>query len=111
MTSTLQTFIDDITEAISQVSKMQSSDYFIVHSIYKSLYNRYKNLDEGEFADYRFYNYHLRNISPEYSLEDNMTLSMLLNAHPDYLKDGFPLMIISLFSLRETIYSIGTNQQ
>jgi hypothetical protein len=111
MTNTTQKFIDDITVAISQVSKMPSSNYLVVYDIYKSLYNRYRDLDEAEFADYRFYNEHLRNISPEYSLEDNMTLSMLLNAHPDYLKDGFPLMIISLISLREIIYSIGTNQQ
>ena len=111
MTTTLQTFIDDITEAISQVTKMQSTDYLDVHNIYNSLYNRYRDLDEVEFADYRFYNDHLKNISPEHAVDDTVTLSMLLNANPDYLKDGFKCIVISLNNLRHTIYLIGINQQ
>ncbi|MFP9117125.1 hypothetical protein ACLI08_04965 [Flavobacterium sp. RNTU_13] len=107
----MQKLIDDITCIMLQVENMKSSDYLEVYKMYKDVYVRYENLDESEFADYRFYNIHLRNISPKYSVIYDLDFEMLLSGHPDFINDGFPQVIISLIGLRDSVYSIATNQQ
>jgi len=109
MKSKLKILNNDIINAISQVSKMPSSDYFKTYSLYRDLYNRYENLDESEFIDYRFYNHYLKHISL-YS-DGPSVLSELKNADSYYVKDGFPLVVISLVDLQDITQSIITNKR